>query len=193
MHQNLLRNMRFIFILILLLSAGCSKHHQVFLEPSLPIHDSNIGSNIPIALYVEDARSSNTIAKWKKGFRKFSISSQNDLREIFSIKLQQGLKKLGFLPKVHRRNPDHSLKVDILYIKSKYSERVPRMDIKVQAKLRATCNNNGKKYSKTYSAHKKRTGITPATFPNENLLNANLSEILAQIFTDKALLSCLVE
>ncbi len=193
MQHTLLRNMRFVFILILLPTAGCSTHHQVFLEPSLPIHDSSIGNNIPIALYVEDARSSNTIAKWKKGIRKFSISSQNDLKEIFSIKLQQGLKKLGFLPKVHRRNPDHSLKVDILYIKSKYIERVPRMDVKVQAKLRASCNNNGKKYSNTYSGQKKRDGITPATFPNENLLNANLSEILAKVFTDDALLSCLAK
>lgn len=174
------------------LHTGCAKHHQVFLDPSLPIRDSKIGKDSPIALYVEDKRRSNIIAKWHKGLRKFSISSQNDLKDIFSLKLQQGLKKLGFIPKVHRRNSNHSLKVQILNIKSKYSEKVPRMNIRVQARLRAICSNNGKKYSKTYSSKKNRIGITPAAFPNENLLNANLSELLRKIFTDENLLSCLI-
>jgi len=176
-----------------LLSAGCATEHQVFLNPSLPIHDSNIGNNIPVSLYVEDIRRSNFIAKWKKGLRNFSVSSQNDLKDIFSVKIKQGLKKLGFIPQVNRKNPNHSLKIDILEIRSKYSEKVPRMDVWVKAKLRATCNNKGKKYSNIYSSKKNRRGITPATFPNENLLNANLSEILGQLFTDPALLACLAK
>jgi len=190
MHQTLY--IRFTFLFTLLLATGCSKHHQVFLNPSLPIHNSNIGNNIPISLYVEDARRSNIIAKWQKGFRKFSISAQNDLKDIFSLKLQQGLKKLGFIPKIHRRNPNHSLKVYVLNIKSKYSVS-PRMNVRVKSSLRATCYNKGRKFSKIYSAKKSRIGITPATFPNENLINAGLSEILGEMLTDRALLSCLVE
>lgn len=193
MHQTLVRGIRLTFFLLVLLSIGCTKHHQVFLNPSLPIHDSNIGNAIPVSLYVEDLRSNNIIAKWKKGLRHFTISSQNDLKDIFSEKLQQGLKKLGFVPKINRRNSNHSLKVDILDIRSKYSERVPRMDVRVKAKLRATCNNKGKKYSNIYSAQKNRKDLTPAAFPNENLLNANLSEILGKLFTDQALLSCLIQ
>jgi len=193
MHQTLVAGIRFTFFLLFLSSTGCATHHQVFLNPSLPFHNSNIGKDIPISLYVEDARSSNIIAKWKKGLRNFSISSQNDLKDIFLEKIQLGLKKLGFIPKINRRNPSHSLKIDILDIRSKYSERVPQMDIRVKSKLRATCINKDKKYSNTYSASKNRKGITPATFPNENLLNANLSEILGQLFTDQALLSCLTK
>jgi uncharacterized lipoprotein YajG len=183
---------RSILILALFLSTGCTTHHQVFLDPSLPIHDSIIGNNIPVSLYVEDTRQSNIIAKWHKGIRKFSISAQNDLKDIFSVKIQQGLKKLGFIPKVRTRAPNHSLKVDILNIKSKYTVS-PRMNVRVKTNLRATCNNNGRKYSNLYSAKKSRIGITPATFPNENLLNACLSELLGKMFRDQALLSCLVE
>ena len=183
---------RSTLILALLLSTGCTTHHQVFLNPSLPIHDSKMGNNIPVTLYVEDTRQSNIIAKWHKGIRKFSISAQNDLKDIFSAKIQQGLKKLGFIPKVHTKDRSHSLKVDILNIKSKYTVS-PRMNVRVKANLRATCNNNGRKYSHIYSAKKSRTGITPATFPNENLLNASLSELLGEMFSDQALLSCLVE
>jgi uncharacterized lipoprotein YajG len=183
---------RSTLLLALLLSAGCTTHHQVFLDPSLPIHDSKIGNNIPVSLFVEDTRQSNIIAKWQKGIRKFSISAQNDLKDIFSTKIQQGLRKLGFIPKVRTRDSNHSLKVDILNIKSKYTVS-PRMNVRVKTNLRATCNNNGRKYSHLYSAKKGRIGITPATFPNENLLNACLSELLGEMFTDQALLSCLVE
>ena len=94
--------------------------------------------------------------KWKKGLRKFSISSQHDLKEIFSTKIQQGLIKLDFIPKIHRRNPDQSLNVRILNIRSYYSERLPRMDVRINSKIQATCKNNGKQYSKTFSAQKNR-------------------------------------
>ena len=66
------------------------------------------------------------------------------------------------------------------------------MDVRVNSKIQATCKNNGKQYSKTFSAQKNRKGITPATFPNENLLNAALSETLGRMFTDQALIACLI-
>ena len=179
---------RIVFIFLYFFVTGCTKHHQIFLDPSLPIHDSEIGNKTPVSLYVEDSRKNNIIAKWKKGLRKFSISPQHDLKEIFSTKIQQGLIKLNFIPKIHRRNPDQSLNVRILEIRSYYSERFPRMDVRVNSKIQATCKNNGKQYSKTFSAQKNRKGITPTTFPNENLLNAALSEILRLILTDEALL-----
>ncbi len=195
MYQGLLQTIQFAFIFVFALFSGCTKHHQVSLNPSLPIHNSVMGNNIPIALYVNDARSSNIISKWQGDFkiRKFSVTSQGDVKDIFSAKIQQGLKKLGFLPRVHKRNPDHSLKVDILSIKSMYQENILKMDIRVKTSLHASCYNKGKQYSKTFTSRKSRKGITPATFPNENLLNASLSELLGNMFKDQALLSCLAE
>ena len=181
-----------VFVFLYFFVTGCTKHHQVFLNPSLPIHDSKIGNKIPVSLYVEDSRRNNIIAKWKNGLRKFSISSQHDLKEIFSTKIQQGLIKLDFIPKIHRRNRDQSLNVRILNIRSYYSERLPRMDVRINSKIQATCKNNGKQYSKTFSSQKNRKGITPATFPNENLLNAALSEMLGRMFTNQALIACLI-
>tara|TARA_Y100001960_G_scaffold232874_1_gene244717 strand:- start:346 stop:960 length:615 start_codon:yes stop_codon:yes gene_type:complete len=180
-----------IFIYLYFFVAGCTQHHQIFLDPSLPIHNSKIGNKTPVSLYVEDSRRNNIVANWRKSLRKFSISSQHDLKETFSTKIQQGLIKLDFKPKIYRKNAEKSLKVRILNIRSYYSERFPRMDVRVKAKILATCQNNGKKYSRTFSAQKKRKGITLATFPNEKLLNAALSEILSQILTDEALLACL--
>jgi len=39
---------------------------------------------------------------------------------------------------------------------------------------------------------KKRKNITPVSFPNENLINAVISEILGQILTDQDLIVCLI-
>ena len=190
--QTPISSIGIVFIFLYFFVTGCTKHHQIFLDPSLPIHDSKIGNKNSVSLYVEDSRRNNIIAKWKKGLRKFSISSQHDLKEIFSTKIQQGLIKLDFIPKIHRRNPNQSLNVRIFDISSYYSERFPRMDVRVNSKIQATCKNNGKQYSKTFSAQKNRKDITPATFPNENLLNAALSEMLGRMFTNQALIACLI-
>lgn len=83
---------RFSLLLVSLLSTGCTTYHQVFLDPSIPIHDSKIGNNTTVSVYVEDTGQSNIIAKWNKGIRKFSIYAQNDLKDIFSAKTQHGPK-----------------------------------------------------------------------------------------------------
>ena len=127
----------------------------------------------------------------EKRFKKIQHILPTRLKGNFFDENPVGLIKLDFIPKIHRRNPDQSLNVRILDIRSYYSERFPRMDVRVNSKIQATCKNNGKQYSKTFSFKKNRKGITPATFPNENLLNAALSEILRQILTDGALLVCL--
>ena len=158
-YQTPISSIGIVFIFLYFFVTGCTKHHQIFLDPSLPIHDSKIGNKIPVSLYLEDSRRNNIIAKWENGLRKFSISSQQDLKEIFSTKIQQGLIKLDFIPKNHRRNPDQSLNVRILNIRSYYSERFPRMDVRVNSKIQATCKNNGKQYSKTFSAQKNARGL----------------------------------
>ena len=42
-----------VFVFLYFFVTGCTKHHQVFLNPSLPIHDSKIGNKIPVSLYLE--------------------------------------------------------------------------------------------------------------------------------------------
>ena len=178
-------------LLIALLSTGCTIQHKVLIDPSLPIHDSKIGNNMAISFYVVDARKSNLITKWEKDLRKFSVYPQNDIKDIFSLKIHQILNKLGFIPKHHKYRNNNSLKIKILNIKSEYINKVHKMDVNVQAKLRATCHNNRQKYSNIYFSKKNRIAITPTTFPNENLINANLSELLRKVFTDTQLLTCL--
>lgn len=182
-----------IFVILFLLPSGCAQNHRVFIDPSIPIHISDIGKGLPVAVKVVDIRSSNIIAKWQGGFkvRKFTIISQGDLKEIFSTRIRQGLSKLGFTPKNSNFKTDRTLKIEILNIKSLYHENIPQMSIKVKADVRALCRNKGNRLSKIFTARKKRSGIAPATFPNEKLLNASLSEIMGKIFSDPALLACL--
>jgi len=172
---------------------GCSKSHRVHINPSIPIHSSNIGDGLNVAVKVVDARSSNVISKWQGGFkvRKFTVISQGDLKDIFTTRIRQGLSMLGFSPKNFNMKSKRSLEVEILNIKSRYQENPPKINIQVKADIKVICKNQGKRTSKNFSSKKNRSGISPASFPNENLLNNNLSEIMGEIFNNPSIISCL--
>jgi hypothetical protein len=182
-----------VFLSLLVFSTGCAKNHRVLINPSIPIHNSDLGKGLPIAVKVVDVRSSNVISKWQGGLkvRKFTIISQGDLKDIFFTRTQQGLTKLGFSPRKPSSKTKRSLKIEILDIKSRYQENIPKMSIIVKSGLKATCRNQGESLSKIFTSKKKRYNITPATFPNEKLLNASLSEIMGEIFSDPSLIACL--
>ena len=173
--------------------AGCSKNHRVFITPSILIHNSTIGKRLPVAVKVVDSRPSNVISKWEDRLkvRKFTIISQGDLKDIFKTRTQQGLKKLGFIPKSFNLKSDRSLKIYILKIKSLYQEDPPKMNVRVKADIKATCENQGKSLSKVFTITKNRSGISPASFPNESFLNESLSLVMSEIFTDPSLMTCL--
>jgi len=183
------------FLTLFIFSSGCAKNHRVFINPSVPIHHSDIGKGLPVAVKVIDIRSNNVISKWKGGLkvRKFTVFSQGDLKDIFTIRIKQGLTKLGFSPKNFNSKTERVLKIEILNIKSRYQENIPRMNVQVKADVRATCQNQEKRLSKIFTSKKKRFDITPATFPNEKLLNASLSEIMGKIFSNPSLIACLVQ
>ena len=183
------------FLTLFIFSSGCAKNHRVFINPSVPIHLSDIGKGLPVAVKVIDIRSNNVISKWKGGLkvRRFTVISQGGLKDIFTTRVKQGLTNLGFSPKNFNFKTERYLKIEILNIKSRYQENIPRMNVQIKADVKATCQNQEKRLSKIFTAKKKRFGITPATFPNEKLLNASLSEIMGKIFSDPSLIACLVQ
>ncbi len=190
-----LKIINLVLLTLIFFLSGCSKNHRVFINPSIPIHDSNIGKGLPVAVKVTDNRPSNIISKWQGGLnvRKFTVISQGDLKEIFTSRVQQGLSKLGFSPKNTNFKSDRNLILEIINIKSRYQENIPRMNIQVKADVKATCQNKEKQFSKNFTSRKTRSDITPASFPNETLLNACLSEIMGAVFSNPALIACLAD
>lgn len=174
-------------------ATGCANSHRVFIDPSVPIHNSNIGGQLPVAVKVVDVRPSNVISKWKGEYelRRFTVVAQRGLEDVFIIRIREGLAKLGFLPKNFNSKIERYLKIEILNIKSHYQGNLPATNIQVRADIKATCQNKGKKFSKTFTSKKKRADISPATFPNEKILNNALSEIMGEIFSDSPLIACL--
>lgn len=182
-----------VFFAPFVILMGCSKNHRVFINPSIPIHSSNLGNGLEVGVKVVDARSSNVISKWQGGFkvREFTVISQSDIKDIFTTRVRQGLTMLGFSPKNFNAKSTRSLKIELLSIKSRYQENPPKINIQVKADIKAICSNQGRKISKNFSSRKSRSDISPASFPNESLLNDNLSEIMGKIFSDPSILSCL--
>lgn len=182
-----------ILLALLCFSTGCTKNHRVLINPSIPVHSSKIGNRVPVGVKVIDTRSSNIISKWQGGFkvRKFTVTSQGDLKDIFTTRIRQGLTKLGFLPKKFNPAIKRSLKIEILGIKSRYQIAHPKINIRVKVVLRVTCMNQRKRFSKSFTSRKSRNGISPASFPNESLLNDTISETMGTIFSDSSLITCL--
>ena len=193
MKSSLLQIIYILILTLFFLSTGCAKTHRININPSLPIHNSNIGNGLPVSIKVIDNRSSNIVSKWQDGLKmgKFTIISQGDLKEIFTTKVQHGLSKLGFSPKKSIFKTKRTLKVEITNIRSLYQLSIQKMNIRVKTDLKAICQNQNKRISKGFTSKKMRSDITPATFPNEKLLNACLSEVLGKIFTDAEILACL--
>ena len=186
--------LRIIWIAVLLVAMGCSERHYLRIDPTIPVNRKNIGNGEKLLLNVIDMRRSKTISNWQGGYklRKFTISSDADITETMKSKVRQGLELLGFRSrKTQSASLRKSLKVEILKIKSSYKEKVPTLGVKVQAILRATCKNEGRSYHNVYKANKSKNDISPATFPNERLVNATLSESLRMMFHDVTLLDCL--
>ena len=100
---------------------------------------------------------------------------------------------MGFKPTRIEKIPHKSFKVEIVKLKSNYEEKLPSMNIRVQAALRGHCTNRGKSYFKTYSYEKQLNSAPASTFPNENLINGTLSETLKKMFEDEKLIACLAQ
>ena len=138
------------FLTLFIFSSGCAKNHRVFINPSVPIHDSDIGKGLPVVVKVIDIRSSNVISKWQGGLkvRRFTVISQGGLKDIFTTRVKQGLTKLGFSPKNFNFKTERYLKIEILNIKSRYQENIPRMNVQIKADVKATCQNQEKDSAK---------------------------------------------
>lgn len=183
----------YISLAFFLTLAACSQQHFVKIDPALPVNQSNIGLNTTLGLKVIDSRPSNLISKWKGkfNFRSFRIAPEQDLAEVLYAKIATGLQKTGFTPKRFPPENMQVLLVEILQLKSIYDEDIPRRGVKVDATLRAHCNNKGQTYKKVYRERLSRNPINPASFPNEILVNASLSGTLNKMFLDNRLLKCL--
>ena len=183
----------YISLAFFLTLAACSQQHFVKINPALPVSQSNLGLNTTLGLKVIDSRPSNLISKWKGKFnvRSFRISPEQDLAEVLYTKIATGLQKTGFTPKRFPPENMQVLRVEILQLKSIYAEDIPRRGIKVDATLRAHCDNKGQTYKKVYRERLTRNPINPASFPNETLVNASLSGTLKKMFLDDRLLNCL--
>ena len=183
-----------IFTIAFLAVSGCSERHFLTIDPTVPVNRKNIGNGEKLLLQVKDIRRSKTISNWQGSYklRNFTVSSDEDIVATMTSKVRQGLELLGFNPRrAQSRSRGKTLMVEIVQIKSKYKENLPRLRVKVQAILKATCDNEGHAYENVYKADRSKSNISPATFPNEKLVNATLSESLRKMFNDAKLIHCL--
>ena len=187
-----------IIYLIIILLIGCVQRHYIDINPYVPVTPHNFKQPKPIGLKVTNNRPSNNIAQ---GFGpdfffftpKFTVRAESGLTDIIREKISEGLFRMGFDPKRLEKVPNKTFRVEIVRLKSKYEEKLPGFNMRVQAALRAHCVNRNKILTKTYSYEKKLNSAPASTFPNENFINSTLSETLKKMFEDQKLISCLAQ
>jgi uncharacterized lipoprotein YajG len=125
------------------LLTGCSERHLLTIDPTIPVSLSHIGNRKAVSLKVVDARKSNSISQWQGQFhfRKFSVHPDANMAEALKPKIAEGLKRMGFAVKRQHQKGATSLRVDILQLTSRYNEKLPRLDVKVNAALGAVCES----------------------------------------------------
>ena len=193
-----MKALNFVIYLIIFVSTGCTQRHYITINPYVPVISHSLKQPRPVGLTVIDALSTNNIAQGVGPnlyfySPKFTIRSKSDLTDIMRQKISEGLFRMGFKPKRIEKVPGKTLRVEIVRLKGKYVEKLPALNIRVQATLRAQCTNREKIYSRTYSYKKQLKSVPASTFPNENLINDTLSETLRKMFEDEKLISCLAQ
>ena len=189
---------KFIISLYITSIMGCTQWHYVTIDPYIPVSLDSFKNRIPIGLQVINARSTNNIAH-RAGpdlfliSPKFIIRSRLDLTDTVKQRIKEGLTQMGFKVTRIEKSPNKTLTIEITRLKSRYKEKLPKFDVKVEAGLRVKCINGGSKYLNNYSHKNQLTSAPASTFPNENLINETLSETLKKIFKDKNLMACLEE
>ncbi|PIQ95449.1 MAG: hypothetical protein COV67_14785 [Nitrospinae bacterium CG11_big_fil_rev_8_21_14_0_20_56_8] len=182
-----------LFLLVLGGLAGCATRHTVIIDPYVPVTSSQTGGGKKVGLKVVDSRKSNIIAKWsdKINLRKFDVVPDSDIIDTLDFKISEGLGRLGYYPKRNSGSLERLLTIELLLIHARYEEKLPNMKVQIKTAFHAECKNQGQSYGKIYTDRKNLESTPASTFPNEKLINASLSNILLQMFSDPNLLDCL--
>ena len=136
------------------------QRHYVTIDPYVSVSSRNFKQHKPIGLKVLNARSSNNIAQ-RSGpdlsfySPRFTLRTKSDMTDVIRQKISEGLLRIGFKPKIIEKIPHKTLRIEIVRLRSKYEEKLPFLDVRVQAAFRAHCTYRGKSYSKNYSHEKK--------------------------------------
>ncbi len=190
-------NLIVVFIsIVMCFLFGCAfSPQEVMLEPTLNIAETNIGNGAKVSFDVVDERDDILIGHRGSAYGKAAkISNNQDITQVFSDAITEGLKRNGFLPVEGSDNSTRQLKVQIRLIRYETSMGFWTGGVHTKATIKAIASNNGKTYAKLYRVeNEKRFLFVPESKENNRLINDIVSEVINELFNDEKLMSFLAE
>ncbi len=190
-----MKPLAFLLSLLPIVFSSCAYTTQdVRIAPVLSLASSNVGEQKEISLTVVDEREDKDLGRRTEVNNMGAvITNSQDLEEVFRDKLKEGLETKGFKV-VEDSNLTRTLKVEIRTIKYTTSSGILRAGFLVNCSMKAIASNGDEIYEKMYRSNENEKGFfLPFADENEAQINAAVSGVFAQFFSDEKLLSLLAE
>jgi uncharacterized lipoprotein YajG len=174
---------------------GCAWVRQsATLELNPRIEPSTLGAKATVAVRVVDRRASPVLGHRGLDSKNASITTKQDVPDLFQQKLIEGLTQKGFVAVKDEGQPFPLLTVEIRRIDYTTDMDYWKGLINAQAELLATTVRGGVKLEQVYVGERKETSIeAPGAKTNERLINGAMSDAVQRLFEDQRLLGFLAE
>jgi uncharacterized lipoprotein YajG len=188
--------LRFAALLTLIaLASGCAVTPQkAILQTHVDYARSDDGKSRQVSVQVVDERDNTDLGH--RGAANIGaggkISTDQNVAELVRDAVFDGLKAKGFTPVNFNKSVDRQLQVAVRSINYATSTGFWTGGIETKAALKAHASVPNKEYDKLYRIeNEERVVVVPTADHNTQLLNKALSDVLAQMFDDPALVSTL--
>ena len=198
-------HIRVILILLAItgLASCANTQHKISVEPELYVKQVNFGKEKSVSLKVVDKRSQFAVLSKKAApnsglsskFHKVTIVPESSIADPIYIKVQDGLKQLGFRP-IKGGKASRKLLLEVVQWKMGYQHKMTaaKVNTKLSTAIKVTAGKPGKMYKNIYQSSSEKSSRTlVGKFKNEEFANTGLSIVLQKIFEDKKLLIFLAE
>lgn len=188
-------NPRILVLLLMGLSlAGCAAGPQVVqLQLHPGVKASKAGHGQSVGVTVKDQRPDRVMGylRSKNGMQEDPVIADRNVADALSDKLQEGLSRLGFVPRRATASSSGKLRLTVDLVQLHYS---PNKEGKatVRAKLKAEVVNADRHVEFTYSSMRNKSkGLFYSRADNEALVNKALDSVLDNLLHDPKLISAL--
>jgi uncharacterized lipoprotein YajG len=177
------------------LSACAYVPQKAEIKPEMQVYSSDVGQGKSVIVLVTDERDTPDLGHRGGAIgTAATISSDQDLTQVFKQAVFDGLKSKGFAPTDNNTSGGRQLKIEIRSLNYSTSTGFWTGGVDTKGAIKAIVTNSGTSYEKVYRAsNEERVVFVPTAKHNADLLNKVVNDILTQLFADQSLLANLVK
>lgn len=191
-HQEMLKRICLCCALVTLSSCAFMPQTAT-LNPQVQYSSSSVGKNRTVSVSVIDERPTSTLGHRGTTYgAAASITTNQNVAEVFREAIFRGLKANGFHPVDYSRSVPRQLQVEIRAVRYSTQEGFWTGGIVARAAVQARAHSPGHDYLKFYRyADKERVVFVPTASHNAQMINKAVDGVLKKMFSDPGLLAAL--